>query len=931
MTKEEIVLEALKTIPGTLNVIDTDYHIQLVGGEIARTVDDMEQIIGQKCHKVFQELDHPCPWCKVDRAIETGEVVNETTSSEDPREKLTGKPMAVYVRPLKNRQGDTVGAIELGTDITKIRQAEEKSRRVEAALRRERDLAQKYLDLAGSIIVVINVDQKISVINAKACQILGYEADEIIGKNWFDNFVPESVKEVLRSGFVELTSEPGKNIEDIFEDGVENPVMTRDGTERTILWHNAVFQDEKGYVTATVSSGEDVTEVRRAEAALKRAHEDLERRVEERTAELARANERLRKEVQERRQAEEGLRESEQKFRDLAEQSPNMIFINKGGRVVYANRRCEELMGYKRAEFCRPDFDFRTLIAPESVELIRTAFAKHLKGEEVAPYEYGLVTKDGRRIEAINSSKLVTFEGEKAILGVVTDITERKRAEEALRESEMRYRAVVQDQTELICRFTPDGKLSFVNEAYCRYFGKDADALVGRSFMAMIPEEEHEMVKTHFASIDRDHPVFKREHRVIGPDGEISWQRWTNRAIFDESDQLVELQAVGRDVTERKRAEAQLQQAQRLESIGTLAGGTAHDFNNILMGIQGNVSIVLLDMDESNPHYDRLKCIEGQVQSGARLTSHLLGYARKGKYQVKPFSLNRLVKETSYTFGRTRKDVTIHQHLAADEHAVEGDLGQIEQVLLNLFVNAAEAMPDGGKLILETMNVTHEDMQGRLYEPARGSYILLKVTDTGTGVDKELMDRIFEPFFTTKEMGRGTGLGLASAYGIIKAHEGYIDVDSRKGRGTTFSIYLPASGKGALKTVGAPENVVKGAETVLLVDDEAVVRNASRELLGAMGYRVLTAKDGQEAVALYKEHQGDIDIVLLDIVMPNMGGREAYNTLKKINPDIKVLLFSGYSIDGQAREILERGADAFIQKPFNINALSGKLREVLDK
>jgi CheY-like chemotaxis protein len=336
-------------------------------------------------------------------------------------------------------------------------------------------------------------------------------------------------------------------------------------------------------------------------------------------------------------------------------------------------------------------------------------------------------------------------------------------------------------------------------------------------------------------------------------------------------------------------------------------------------------------VNEDQPHHERLRNIERQVQSGARLTSLLLGYARKGKYEVKPFSLNQLVEQTAYTFGRARKEFTIHQRLSDDLHTVEGDTSQIEQILLNLFVNAAEAMPHGGDLILETMNVTDKDMRGKLYKPKRGNYVLLKVTDTGTGMDKKTQDRIFEPFFTTKEMGRGTGLGLASVYGIIKAHEGYVDVDSQQGRGTTFCIFLPASEEGVPKSVRPSAGVVKGTESILLVDDEDIVREASKDLIEAMGYRVFTAKDGREAIEVYKSNRDDIDVVLLDVVMPNMGAREAYDILKELDPDIKVLLFSGYSIDGQATEILERGANAFIQKPFSIEELSGKIREVLDK
>ena len=301
---------------------------------------------------------------------------------------------------------------------------------------------------------------------------------------------------------------------------------------------------------------------------------------------------------------------------------------------------------------------------------------------------------------------------------------------------------------------------------------------------------------------------------------------------------------------EKKELEARLFQAQKLEAIGTLAGGIAHDFNNLLMAIQSNASLVLFDIDSTHPHYEFLTNIEDLVKSGAELTKQLLGYARKGRYYVQPMNINELVEKTSDTIGRTRRDISVHRELPEDLFAIEADKGQIQQVLLNLLVNAADAMPVGGDLMLKTTNITDKDMQDKLYDPKPGSYVLLTVTDTGGGMDEETTERIFEPFFTTKEMasGRGTGLGLASVYGIIKGHGGYIDVESELGRGTTFAIYLPATEKKVEKTVTTAEQIIKGTETVLLVDDEDRVIDVGTKVLERLGYTVLEARGGWEAV-----------------------------------------------------------------------------------
>jgi PAS domain S-box-containing protein len=528
----------------------------------------------------------------------------------------------------------------------------------------------------------------------------------------------------------------------------------------------------------------------------------------------------------------------------------------------------------------------------------------------------------------VTATPFVGPDGE--LVGIVEDfkdISERKQAEEALVKAKEDWENTFDAITDMVMLLDNEHRIIRVNKAAAEALFTTKESLVGKKCYEAIHGQSHPIRSCPFVLTMKTlepHTTEITEPKLGGT------FICSTSPILDGEGKLTGYTHTLKDITRSKHLEAQFQQAQRLEAVGTLAGGIAHDFNNLLMGIQGNLSLILMDIDPAHPYYKRLENIEKQIQSGARLTSHLLGYARKGKYEIKPVDLNHLVKEASDTLGRTRKKVTIHQELAEDLLAIVADLGQIEQVLLNLFVNAADAMPDGGDLILKTMNVTHNDMKGKLYNPKSGNYVLLSVTDTGIGMDKKTMDHIFEPFFTTKEMGRGTGLGLASAYGIIKGHGGYIDVHSNKGQGTTFNIYLPASQKQVHETVKTTESFIKGTGTVLLVDDEEVILEVGKELLEGMGYRVLIAKDGKEAIDVYKKDRDEIDIVVLDMVMPNMGGGKAYDRMKDINPDIIVLLSSGFSIDSEASEILKRGCNGFIQKPFSMNKLSHKIREILE-
>jgi len=519
---------------------------------------------------------------------------------------------------------------------------------------------------------------------------------------------------------------------------------------------------------------------------------------------------------------------------------------------------------------------------------------------------------------------------EKSIKKGELEEKERKQADEALRESEEKFRTFMETASDLIHMMDKDGNFTYVNESMARTLGYPKEEMRGMHISQVMNEEttkdfdrlwEELVTKGKFT---HEFTWMTKDGREI--DGEIKVI-----AVYDSDGEYAGSRGIFRDLTERKRLESQLQQAQKMEAIGTLAGGIAHDFNNLLMGIQGNASLILLDKASDHADYKRLKNIQQGAQSGAELTKQLLGFAMVGKYEVKPTDLNELIKKGKRMFARTKKEITVRGKYEENLWTVEVDQGQIEQVLLNLYVNAWQAMPRGGKLSIETENVTLGEHIVKPYDLEPGNYVKISVNDTGVGMDEATKRRIFEPFFTTRGLERGTGLGLASAYGIIKGHGGFINVHSKKGEGTTMTIYLPASEKEVVKEEELPEEIVRGTETVLLVDDEDMILDVGEVVLKQLGYKVLIARGGREAMELYKKKQDKIAMVVLDMIMPEMGGGETYDRMREINPDIKVLLSSGYSIEGQGEEILERGCDGFLQKPYNMKQISHKIRQILDK
>ena len=785
-------------------------------------------------------------------------------------------PAEVHERRIQWRKGQAV--LSISRDITERKQAEEALRESEEKYRlifENSPLGLLYFDEKGVIVAC----------NDNFVQIIGSSQKALIGLNMLNLHDKNMVSTVQKA----LNGSTG-----LYE-GAYSSVTAKKTTPVRALFAPMISQG--GHILGGAGIIEDITE---------------------------------------RKQAEEALRESEERFRSMIQSLSDIIFILDGnGQLTYESPSATRILGYQPGYFIgKSPF---THIHPDDLDQVVKALDEVFRSVNPGiPTEFRARKADGTWIclEALGNNQ---FEnpGIQGLVLTVRDISERKRTEHALQKSEERYRSLVENANEAIF-VAQDGMLKFVNRAGVEIAGYSEQEALSKPFIEFIHPDDRAIVGERYLKRLRGERLESRyTFRLIAKNGDIKWLE-LGGALIDFEGQPATLNVVT-DITERKRAEEEkrileerLQHADKMEAIGTLAGGIAHDFNHLLMGIQGYASLSLLDLDPSHPHYERLRRIEEQVQSGADLTSQLLGFARGGRYEVNPADMNEVIEKTSSMFGRTKKEISIHRKHGNDLWSVEVDRGQMEQVFLNLYVNAWQAMPGGGEIYLEAQNVLLNDEQALSYSVKPGKYVKIMVTDTGTGMDEKTRERIFDPFFTTKEMGRGTGLGMATVYGIIKGHRGMIHVYSEPGQGTTFTIHLPASEKEVVKEKAATGKLAKGTETILVVDDEKMVLEVNRELLEFMGYRVYTVGSGQEAISVYMEKRNEIDLVILDMIMPGISGSETFDRLREINPGIKVLLSSGYSLTGKAQTIMDRGCNGFLQKPFQPEQLSSKVRELLD-
>jgi two-component system, cell cycle sensor histidine kinase and response regulator CckA len=674
----------------------------------------------------------------------------------------------------------------------------------------------------------------------------------------------------------------------------------------------------------------EIKERAKAEAEVRRHREQLEYAVATATAELKAANEQLTLQMNSCRQAEESLRESEEKYRNLFEYSNDCIFLHDpDGGIIDANRKALEELGFSKSEI--QSKNLRSLHPPEVSETIDTGL-EQVKQRGFANFEVPFVKRGGEIFHAEVSSSLFAIGGRQVIQKIVRNITERKLMEKELKQTKEYLENVIENAVDAIGIVERQGRFILWNKRAAELFGYSTEEMKGRHYSSLYADER---TRDDVLTLLREEGVVRQfEISMLRKDGnEMPMELSMNVLKNDEGETIGSL-CLARDLTEKKMLEAQLLHATKMEAVGTLAGGIAHDFNNLLQAIQGYADLLLFDKKESEPEYRELKEINRAAQRGAELTKQLLTFSRKVDAKLRPINLNLEVKQIVGLLERTiPKMVAIEVQLEKDLKRVNADPTQMEQTIINLAVNAKDAMPEGGKLIIETGNRFLSEEYCRLRPDLKpGPYVLLTITDTGHGMDRETLQHIFDPFFSTKEVGKGTGLGLAMVYGIVKNHGGHIECISEPGQGSRFEIYLPAleftTDAGVTFQSKAPRG---GRETILLVDDEESVREVGVSILKRFGYTVLTAADGEAALDTYLRERDRIDLVILDLIMPGMGGRRCLDRLLEIDPQVRVIISSGHFTEGAAINPVEMGAKSFMRKPYQAHVMLETVSQVLER
>jgi PAS domain S-box-containing protein len=795
-------------------------------------------------------------------------------------------PVEWYATTLRDRDGEPAGVLSVGADIserTRVNLALEESER------RFKTIFEAAVD---GILVVDSGTLEIVEANEAICRMLGHTYEQLHGLNVTDIHTAEDLPQVIDE-FANLIREGRSIAEDI-------EVKRRDGT---------TFVADVSTAPITLDGRECVACVFR--------------------------------DTTERKRAEDRVRRARQDWED--------IFQAIGHPTVILNPE-QEIIAANRATVARTELAEHELIGRKCYEVFHASDGPPHTCPFSTDVDNGRTTTADMEVETLGGQYLVSCTpvsdsaGQlRRIIHIATDITERKRAEDALRESEARFRGTFEQAAVGIALAEPDGPFLKINQRYCDILGYSTEEMLSMTYMDITHPDDREATQTFVAqavSGELERP--QMEKRYIRKDGSTIWIKLTLSHVRGENGELVNAIGIVEDISDRKRAEqlsaeleAQLRQSQKMEAIGQLAGGVAHDFNNLLSPILIYSDLLLNEISSKDPRHQEIEQIRSAAARAKDLTQQLLAFGRKQVLSMKVLDLNQVVADLTRMLTRTlRENIRVEQRLSETPLPFEGDLSQVEQILMNLAINARDAMPEGGTMTIETRETTLDEGAAReLGEVAPGRYGTLILSDTGHGMDEDTALRAFEPFFSTKDRDKGTGLGLSTVYGSVRQHEGAIRVESAPRQGTTFEVYLPLTGRDDLTSPPQPaqSELVGGDETLLVVEDDEAVRTTTSKLLEHLGYRVLVAADGPQALAIAAESDETIDLLITDVIMPKMNGPELYESLSQTLPDLPVLYISGYTGEAIAEQASLDGDLDYLSKPFTVAEISARIREILDR
>jgi two-component system, cell cycle sensor histidine kinase and response regulator CckA len=796
-------------------------------------------------------------------------------------------PVLIYAVPIQ-REGRIVGSRGVFIDISDRKRSEE-------AFHRAKDYAENLIRTANAIVVVLDANGSIQVFNEAAERITGYSWAELKDRNWFETLCPKDRYPDVWEVFSRVQA-------GLLPKNVENPILTKSGEERYILWQNNEIE-EQGRIVGTISFGIDITE---------------------------------------RKRSSDDLRERQARLDSLFRAAPIGIGVVVDRVIIEVNDRVSEMTGYSKEELVGQSA--RMLYATDQ----EFDFVGHEKYRQIALNGSGSVDtrwrrKDGTMVDIhLSSAPLVAGDLSCGVTFTALDITERRRGEDALRESEKKYRRLIEMLQEGIWMIDADARTTFVNRRMAEMLGYTAEEMLGKHLFSFMDgdgmEECKRLLDRRFRGIEEQH-----DFEFLRKDGERIFVRIETAPITDENGVIVGALAGVQDQTERKLAEderrlfeTRIRESQKLESLGMLAGGVAHDFNNILLAIQGNLEFAVESLPPEAPARESLVEVERAAKRAADLCRQLLAYSGKGRFAIGSLSLARAIEETARMLAVSiSKKAELKFDLAPDLPLIEADETQIRQVLMNLIINASEALGEESGTISIAAGTMRCD-RARLNEMTNGEqlpeghYVFLEVADTGSGMDEETRRKIFDPFFTTKSAGRG--LGLPVTLGIVRGHGGAIGIRGEPGKGTAFRLVFPASASTNEHIEERPASSAdwRGSGTVLLVDDEEMVRSVAKRMLEHLGFDVLLAPNGAEALEIFRARAGTISCVILDLTMPRMDGIETLAALRRVSRDVKVMLSSGYSEHEISRRFSGKGFSGFLEKPYRLSELGGKLRDALE-